>query len=123
MRRAAFLIVLLLPCTVAGCLDQSNEPEDPEHTVSVLDNRFEPTNATLLFNASLVFIHRGEGNHTVTVRLAGGESDGYLFDVADPGLMTGNRVSLQFPEPGDYIVYCRYHSDGADGMLMRATVT
>jgi plastocyanin len=119
------MVTVLLPAVVTGCFE---DPEDPagardETVVLIKDDVFEPDALTVAVGQTVTWRHEGARNHTVTIPEDSPYTGASLFNVGDPGLAPGNEVTFQFPERGEYIVYCRYHSDGFAGMRMLVRVT
>lgn len=86
--------------------------------VSIGDNFFAPTAATISIGETVTWRHQGTGTHTVT-------SDNGVFDSgSDPAqwLENGATFSFTFKQIGTYAYHCEVHG-GAGGEGMSGTIT
>lgn len=89
-------VVIVLSTSAAWAQDAS---------VSVIDNRFDPSQVDVEDGTTITWTNNGDSPHTVT------SSDGAF---SSGNLDSGDTFSHTFDEAGDFDYFCEYHED--DGM-------
>ncbi|MEA2640716.1 MAG: hypothetical protein QOF51_2110 [Chloroflexota bacterium] len=99
----ACVVALLIPIgTVAPIVALAQEGDQPTQMISIGDNFFDPSDATVASGTMVVWENDGFELHTVTS----------LDGIFDSGLVdSGEQFSLTFTTPGTYAYRCLVHDD------------
>lgn len=91
------------------------------HSVSVVDNEFEPPTITVTAGDTVEWTHDGSNPHTVTASDGSWDSHPDCESFDDDCMMSGDTYSETFDETGEFTYYCKLHGT-ADGEGMAGTV-
>src|SRR5438552_19045186 len=101
-------LLLLLAALMLSCAGNGNSMMGPPAgTVmgAIKDNFFDPANVTVSAGSTIVWVHQGFANHTVTSGSPASVTG--LFD--SPNLTTGQSFQFTFAQPGTIPYFCRVH--------------
>lgn len=109
----ASLVLVLLPLSLGR--GWASVAPQPTVNVSVLDNRFDPPDLTVLAGARVVWTNNGNAPHTTTSGAG----------VWDSGTLShGQSLSRVFNSPGTYSYFCSFHQSlGMSGVITVAAPT
>ncbi|HUR63550.1 MAG TPA: cupredoxin domain-containing protein [Candidatus Thermoplasmatota archaeon] len=115
MLRALLATALLL--ALAGCSGSTTTtttgPTVDQTHIDLLDNKYQPTQATFKADQAAHFENKGGSPHTVTIH----GNDGSVLH--DKTLKPGEKDEFKFPGAGTYHVFCKIHA----GMQVEVTTT
>lgn len=119
--RIALAAVLLV---MAGCTGPTSTPANEVRAEAA---SFAPRELSIPAGEAVTWRVTSDNHHTVTIAHPNGTAGAALADSED--LAPGATFSFEFEGAGTYHIYCRYHSQGAQGvydpaeMTMTVTVT
>ncbi|HET6266645.1 MAG TPA: plastocyanin/azurin family copper-binding protein [Acidobacteriota bacterium] len=108
------LFCFVLFAGVFSCNTGNNNPPQPNNTVQIKDNFFDPPSLTVAVGRQIVWRHVGNVTHTVT---SGSPTvqPGVLFDSGP--LNNGGGFAFTFSAPGSYQYFCRQHGVNMTGLI------
>ena len=108
-------ILLIAAALVVSCAGNGSSTIGPPSTttVAIKDNFFDPANVTVSAGSTILWVHQGFANHTVTSGSPASITG--LFD--SPNLTTGQTFQFTFAQPGTIPYFCRVHGASMSGTI------
>ncbi len=126
--RAPLVVLAALSMALAGCsapetnqAGSTTEADVADQEIEAGDNVFVPQTYETTVGTTVKWRNTGQGHHTVTVQKPGGANGEWLVDSGD--MAPGATFSYPFPAGATYDVFCRYHSQGANGVFPENEMT
>lgn len=104
MLRLSLALASLAALAFAGCSSPGGGTADATH-LDLVDYKYQPDSTTFKQDQTAHFENKGTVDHTVTIH----DPSGHV--VHDVVLHPGGIDEFKFPGPGDYHVFCRFHTD------------
>jgi plastocyanin len=115
MARRALLaligVVLIVSC---GGDDAGETIAADAVTVDMFDNRYQYTEITIPVGGSVTFVGAGRNPHNAVAADESWSTEDVFGSLEQ---LEGDRATLTFDEPGEYVFFCTFHGNsGGDGM-------
>lgn len=113
MRRAFLaLIGALLIVSCGG--DEGDTASGDDVVVQMFDNRYQFTEVTVPVGGTVTFVGAGRNPHNA---VSADESWSTEDVFGSPEQHEGDKATLTFDQPGEYVFFCTFHGNaGGDGM-------
>jgi plastocyanin len=113
MRRAFLaLIGALLIVSCGG--DEGDTASGDDVVVQMFDNRYQFTEVTIPVGGTVTFVGAGRNPHNA---VSADESWSTEDVFGSPEQHEGDKATLTFEQPGEYVFFCTFHGNaGGDGM-------
>ena len=113
MRRAFLaLIGALLIVSCGG--DEGDTASGDDVVVQMFDNRYQFTEVTIPVGGTVTFVGAGRNPHNA---VSADESWSTEDVFGSPEQHEGDKATLTFDQPGEYVFFCTFHGNaGGDGM-------
>lgn len=113
MRRAFLaLIGALLIVSCGG--DEGDTASGDDVVVQMFDNRYQFTEVTVPVGGTVTFVGAGRNPHNA---VSADESWSTEDVFGSPEQHEGDKATLTFEQPGEYVFFCTFHGNaGGDGM-------
>lgn len=113
MRRAFLALVGTLLIVSCGG-DEGDTASGDDVVVQMFDNRYQFTEVTVPVGGTVTFVGAGRNPHNA---VSADESWSTEDVFGSSELHEGDKATLTFDQPGEYVFFCTFHGNaGGDGM-------
>ena len=113
MRRAFLALVGTLLIVSCGG-DEGDTASGDDVVVQMFDNRYQFTEVTVPVGGTVTFVGAGRNPHNA---VSADESWSTEDVFGSPEQHEGDKATLTFDQPGEYVFFCTFHGNaGGDGM-------
>lgn len=113
MRRAFLALVGALLIVSCGG-DEGDTASGDDVVVQMFDNRYQFTEVTVPVGGTVTFVGAGRNPHNA---VSADESWSTEDVFGSPEQHEGDKATLTFDQPGEYVFFCTFHGNaGGDGM-------
>ncbi|HET9203063.1 MAG TPA: plastocyanin/azurin family copper-binding protein [Acidimicrobiia bacterium] len=113
MRRAFLAVVGALLIVSCGG-DEGDTASGDDVVVQMFDNRYQFTEVTVPVGGTVTFVGAGRNPHNA---VSADESWSTEDVFGSPEQHEGDKATLTFDQPGEYVFFCTFHGNaGGDGM-------